>query len=428
MATETRVSQPGPTRPSYAATLLLAGVWVAAYYAFPNVMFGRVSPGFLLIQHGWAAPVAARAAGLVLLMAMGIASLWVPVAQARLRDGPPLWALAAVYLLPVLLIAADSLATPRQETVSMLCAICTGLLVARLVGRDTPLLMTILGLVAAGLAVRGYALGTDVLLSGGVRRAAGTFQDPNQLYVLLLTAVPFTLALAHSARRPVVACLCAAAAGLVLCALILAWFRGATLGLAASLALLTLLLTRSRVGSVAVLAACLLLFAVTVRHRTASPSGRESAGTSNRARMAQMLGGWQAFCSAPLLGVGVGQIAIEVWTTEGGVHSQQVLNDPKNEVLHWLAERGVVGGVLLALFAWSVWATLRSRLTDPFAVACLCAWVGLMGAGLVDTPFGQTLRYSGNWCFGLLLGFTAALARGKAQGTDDLPTAVALGK
>lgn len=140
-------------------------------------------------------------------------------------------------------------------------------------------------------------------------------------------------------------------------------------------------------------------------------AGRDSMARSNRSRFVQMEGGWRTFLRAPLGGAGVGQVQIPLVTRDGTETSYRSLRDPKNVGLHWLAERGIAGAVLFGLMAWSVAAALRRARPDPLAAACVGSWLALLGAGLVDTTFGDVLRYSGNCCFGILLGVTALISR-----------------
>jgi hypothetical protein len=84
-------------------------------------------------------------------------------------------------------------------------------------------------------------------------------------------------------------------------------------------------------------------------------------------------------------------------------------DEPKNLYLDWLIERGVGGATLMALFAWTISAKIRSALPDALAIAAAASWMGLILAGLTDTPFGPGERYVGNCCLGILLGITALL-------------------
>lgn len=385
---------------------VLASAWILAYYFVPGTRAFTISPGALIAERCvlWSANV--RIAGICALAIAAVATLW-----CRDRKAPVTWLLAAAYLLPALVTLPTGYGGVDGQAASLVCALCTGMVAARIAGRGIGAVMVVMGVVAASYAIVGYRAHTGVIVSGHTLRAGGLFRDPNQLLALLLASLPFAAAGALPFRRSAGCGLYSLATAAEFAALVLAWFRSAALGLAVAAPAFLSMRGRSPRATVVSLVACAVLFGVTAGVRSGDRVNEASTDRSNRSRMTQLRAGWRAFLSAPIGGVGIGGLAIPVVVTPGGTPINTTSTHPKNVLLHVLVERGLAGGLLFAALAASVTVILRRAMPDPLAMACASAWLALLGAGMVDTTFGDGCRYAGNCCAGILLGATMIVAR-----------------
>jgi O-antigen ligase len=191
----------------------------------------------------------------------------------------------------------------------------------------------------------------------------------------------------------------------------MSWSRGGIIAAGCAL-LLMAILAKSPLR--AVLACALTLAALGCAAHFVRSSGERngvSVAGANQARLRQWKGGLNAFITHPLIGVGVGDYAQQVVTERGSTSTVNVVEDPKNLIVSWLAERGVIGGILFVLFSCAIVTAVRQTAPSTFGAAIAAAWVGLLVAGMVDTPFGPASRPLGNCCFGLLIGCTGLLHR-----------------
>ncbi len=400
----------------------MIAAWLLAYYLLPNTLLGRISPGGLVMEVHQPPATWLCLGGTVLWFALAAALLAAPALRRAQPRFLPVWLLVSVFCVPLLAAAADGSGEPEQSlaAASVVGALATGAIAAALVqGRVGPGLTAVASL-AALYAIVYQRERTHGLLSGTVLRAGGTFDDPNNLYVLMLVALPLAVAGALQAERawPRFAYLVAASAEFS--ALMMTWFRGGAIGLALALATFVYMVTRSTRAAVTVLICAVALAGVVTGVRMAGPQNRASATVSAQARVRQWWSALATFSAHPITGVGVNSYNAPVVSTRGGVTTYNVTSDPKGILLHWLVERGIAGGLLFVLFVWTIASLVRSASPDTDVAAIAAAWVGLLAVGCVDTPLGMPGRYAGTCCFGLLLGATAMLQQREETGPSAM--------
>ena len=132
------------------------------------------------------------------------------------------------------------------------------------------------------------------------------------------------------------------------------------------------------------------------------------------ARLRLWEAGWKVFAANPITGVGIGNFSVQVEQKSAEGTIIRVANEPKSIFISWLAERGLAGGSLFAMFAISIFVMVRRSLPSSIGVATAAAWISLFAAGMVDTLIGPPNRYVGNCAFGVLIGLTSMLSTSRA--------------
>ncbi len=287
----------------------------------------------------------------------------------------------------------------------------SGLLAALWLSRqDAPGLLIACTVIQAAYAIWGVKSGQDIFISGTVVRAEGTLGHPNNLYPLLSVVFPVVLAasITHQGgeKRKLAFLL---GATLILSALILCWFRSAGFAIAAASIFVTWASTRQVRPTLVTALVAVTLLVVLVHGRTTGEVNRKSTERSNAGHMRLWRAGVQIAFDHPLQGVGLG--CLEIPTPD--VSNQKIQIEPKNLLLYWLCEMGVLGGVLF--FSFVIFITNAIRNAHPvnlaFRIQISAAWICLIGIGLFDTPFGTPDRYAGNCVFGFMLGLTLLLGK-----------------
>lgn len=232
-----------------------------------------------------------------------------------------------------------------------------GLLVANVVVERPAIVRPLLAaysISAALTAVVGSVAGLAV--GPGELQRIGAFggQDPNQFAAILLPAFVFGLfELAQGWHRPVAAAVAVAC----LAGIILSGSRGAWVSLAAVTALLILprLTLRRRVAAIGFVALLLVaLFQVPGVADFVATRADLALTTGGAGRTDIWSVGIQIFESSPLAGVGFANFPIaysaDVARAIGVVDPSQLGRGPHDIVVSSLAELGIVGSVMLALF------------------------------------------------------------------------------
>ena len=347
------------------------------------------------------------------------------------RAGRVLWLAVAAYTAVYFVSAVSDHAHGETPALGLrvIGPLTLGLLAARVCLAPARAMAVLVVLVAAQAA---YALallagGRDILWSGTLARAGGTYGQPTALYTAQLCALPAAVVLAATDMPPRRRALWGTFAALMLLALVAAWDRTAMVAVSVGL-LWVLTRVRLRRGWGRLLCASLLVCCVLIAGvRLHGRENRISTAGSLTSRRTLWRQGWRTFLAHPVAGVGVTHLRLRVPSQVS--RRVYTLIEPKNLALHWLAEMGVGGLLLLLTFLLATGALVGTG-GEPARVGIGGAWVALLVAGLTDTPFGVADRICQNGLVGFLLGATLLLSAGTVSpmASADAPGSVNVGE
>jgi putative inorganic carbon (HCO3(-)) transporter len=241
----------------------------------------------------------------------------------------------------------------------------------------------------SGSSLTGYLQGQYYVVNG-VERAQGTNSmvgGPNQLAGLLLSLLPFLVALVICSKSFFVRLMLIGCGGLTLIVLLLTGARIALIALVA-LAIFYVLHSKRKVLSfvVGVVLAFTLWVTLPRQYQQRYLTVKQYAeggklDDSNKLRLAIWDAGWRMFLDHPILGVGAGQFPTAYGTVySGGYHTAWM--NPHNLLLQVACELGLVGLVAFGYFLIQVWKgnskILRSgespgfKINYQIALACTC--------------------------------------------------------
>jgi len=394
---------------------VIASTWLLGYYLAANTLFDRVSPGGLIMKASGDYQSWLVFSATAMLCVVATFSL-VPVSGLRMvHKYPPIWLLLAVFcssLLVSLPISSIDIEQGRAIS-SILGALSVGVIAVRVVLRYKP--QDIVASITFSAVIQGtYAIvyqrqHINQIISGTIFRAGGTFADPNQLYFLMLIALPFAVVGMIQAKNNSVRFFFILACSIEFAAIVLTCSRGGLISLAVAITLFSYLASHSKKFSILVSVCLFLLFGTVQVVRMAGRENATSLSRSDASRVRLWQEGWEKFVSHPLTGNGIGSFQSPVITQNSNYLSFNNIDEPKNNFLYWLDALGIGGAFLLTFFALAIYMIIKKSLPHSLSVATAAAWAGFFMAGLFDTPFGPPQRYVGACCFGLLLGITASL-------------------
>lgn len=408
----------GPFNPLMRLVCAIAAVLLISFYVLPDTAWGRFSPLSHLPVYdvGTANFIGAACCCLFVL------GVWLTFLPAAYTGGRlfSLWMLTGMWLGGMIITALSWRDNMLQadQAILLLGAVGIGLLTARLSGTSDRALSL---LVPVAAVQAGYSLvyqheHLNMLQSGTILRAGGTYNSVQALCTLTLLCLPLAVVCVFQSRQAAALLFWSFCTALLFAALLLTWYREAFVALTVSLTWLVWRLLKQRwtvliVGAILVFLT-LGIFAV----RSAGERNAASAGRSVHGRMLLWRSGLTAFCQHPLTGAGLGalRLPVTVPTSVPGKWERDIEPEPKNLLLDWLGEMGLPGGVLLILMAFSVKKVVEpSRLN--MAAGLGAAWIALGVTGVLDTPFGATQPHVSNALVGVLLGATLMLPGGRAE-------------
>lgn len=250
----------------------------------------------------------------------------------------------------------------------LLCMLGAGALCARLLKPVELMAMVVTLAVAQAIYTLTYfAMGQNLFHTHRLARAGGTFGTPVHVYTMMLLALPTCLALMHRMRYHRVRGVLGIPALVMLAALWLSYSRSAWLAVSVVLPTVVYALWGQRRVAIALgMVLWILLGGMYVLRLESSP---QLGDTTAQARVDIWRMGWQMFKENWLWGVGVDNVRLRYTSTWRGYAVSTWYGAPENQLLLWLCERGVWGG----LFAIALVAALvrRLRLCQP-----VCRWGG----------------------------------------------------
>ena len=264
-------------------------------------------------------------------------------------------------------------------------------------GRAIRLTWSVMFAIQMIVAIAAYLVGYGQLITPGFgARASGLYGSPNVVYPLAILSLFWFAAMTRSTEQRTLKLLFAGMVALSAMVLLLTFSRAGWLGLAVSL---TIINVRRNVGRLAI--ACMLTAALLVVGVFALRSGGIAASThADRS----MLGRTMVWMSAlrhvadrPLSGGGYNSfreyndIGFALHTRGLGVAP----SEPKNLILNWLLDVGLIGTILYAFFFYSTFRVairvqaIKESCRHTYGIArCLTmSLTALLIAGLFDTPF-----------------------------------------
>lgn len=382
---------------------------VLPFFLLPGTVWAGLSPINeipLLISGGFTAAHA-------LLISGAILAVWLSYGKYA-RNGAATW----VWLAVLLYLASYAVACfnmPLRVPVVLNCtqvlvAFGAGLLVARLCSSTerAAIVLAAFGTVQAAYAFYNYTHGENVFVSGSVTRASGTLGNPLFLSTMMCVCLPLTLSLAIEEKRAVVMGAWMIGVALLFAALLLAGSRGAILAAAVALSWMVWRVSGrwTTAAAMAVVLSIVCLFVVS--RRSSGEVNQASTARSTQGHYTLMQRGLGVFRHHWMTGVGAGSLEVPAPVQRAGIVTETVFLEPKNLIVHWLAELGVGGGALFVVFMVSISHVLR-RSSSFIAPGLGAAWIALFVAGLFDTPFGLAARPHANALVGALLGATLLL-------------------
>ncbi len=304
---------------------------------------------------------------------------------------------------------------------SLLLGYAAGLAAARLLPRIETYIATLVGFGATQslLAIAYRVQGVDTFVSGTVIRSGGSFGSPTELSVVAVFILPLAIrgVLRSSATAERTYFMIAAAC--LLAALVLTWERSAV---AACLGAM-LWLARKTVPQrhqFAILAAALGLLFVVFHVRSSGPINAASSARSVQGRAVLMQAAALAFRHHWFDGVGVGRLSLPVKIEVAGRPARVSLMDPHNQILFWLAEMGIVGGILVVSLAWFVCRALKES-GAAWRDGVAAVWLSVLIAAMFNTLFGLSGFGCGNMLIGSLLGITMRIGAVRDETRQVIP-------
>ena len=268
-------------------------------------------------------------------------------------------------------------------------------------------------------AVAFYVRGTDLFVSPGIiPRAAGTMITPLILYPVCMIGVLLLIPLAVSEHRAKLRLLYWVSIAVVIGALFLTFTRAAAIGLAVGLMWLAYEERRDRRFRIlAVLA--LFVMVITMMARATTRTGNFGMDRSALGRVQIWRMSANIIRDHWLLGVGYnGYRDIQNRYVDARAQGINYTNiDPLNQVLTMTASHGVLGAGVFLLFIYATWAGCRSGKKEDFAPrewrviqGVKLAGIGILTAGLTDTPLYGYDRFPGTFIWLVCMGFLLHLA------------------
>lgn len=357
----------------------LVACWLLVGYALPNTLWQKGSAEVLIRRALADAPPSAA-----LLVSAGV---FVVAWRAFARD-VRLERWASLLWLLLLVLASGYLFDPIGRGYTgvgyvrcawVLCLLTVGIACARLLApAELMAIVTSLAVVQAGYALVTFATGQNLFYTHELARAGGTFGTPVHVYTMMLLALPMCLALMRrwcydkpqrsTGILPVISHAQDARAtwhtliGVTMLVMLLAlWFtysRSAWLAMAIVLPTAIYALWRQRRLAIAVgMALWILLGGMYALRLASSP---QLGDTTGQARVDIWRMGWQLFSDNWLWGVGVDNVRLRYTSTWRGYAVSVWYGAPENQILLWLCERGIWGGIFAVALTIAFVQRLRS--------------------------------------------------------------------
>lgn len=260
-----------------------------------------------------------------------------------------------------------------------------------------------------------YIMGVDVFTSPGIARATGTLEDlnPSYLYPLCLMGALLLMPLASSEKRLPLRLVYWLSIALLIGALLLTFTRAAAMGLA--LGLIWLACEERRNKQFWILGALALIVMVSVfMVRATGKSGHLGVDRAALGRVQIWRISTKIIQNNWLLGVGYGEYenAQKRYMDPKLASFNPMNTEAKNQALTMMASHGVLGAGVYLLFIYATWAACRNGKKENYTPwecrlkqGVKLAGIGILTAGLMDTPLYTYDRCPGTFVWLVCMGF-----------------------
>lgn len=362
-------------------------LWLMAGYALPHTIWQKVSFNALV----WRLLPDSEPLRALMVASSLFTVAWLSFARPASHDrwAQLLWlllgALASSYLF-------DPLGRGYNGVEYLRCAFVLVTLAVGIVSASVlsarELMVCVVGLASlqSAYAMWYFFSGQGLFYTHGVARAGGTFGTPVHVYALVLIALPMSLSLvrdAGDARRRILLWACVM---IMMGALWLTYSRSAWLAISVVLALTVRALWNRPRLAVAVAGGMILLFAVMYGWRLGGSAGM--GDTTAEARVDIWKAGWHIFRQNWLWGVGTDNVRIRYTSTWRGYAVSTWYGAPENQLLFWLCEHGIWGGVLAGMLVVALWQRLL-RLSPSLRWGLGGALLSVGILGMFQSVFGR---------------------------------------
>ena len=378
--------------------------WILSYYFLSGTVFGRISIGAQLVEVSNVIPYMWK---VVATLIYAIFALILMFENSKGRNDTKLLKYStAIYFL--VLCSSLILDGAKPQILSIVSAISTGLLVSSMMKRKLfTSAIFIVTFFQACYAIFYQKSGINILQSGEVLRAGGTFNHPYHLAILMLVATLLCLYQENNLKNPVLRSVFIIGISSFFCSLYLTWFRANIIALLGAMLFTIWHLMRNKKVLLVVIFIGILLCGSVFYFRTNNEVNAASASRSVEGRTIVWRKAIEEFSKYPLTGVGVSNLRFFTTTksADPNIKHGNAHTEPKNFMLLMLCELGISGGVLALIIIYSGFIILKN--SDQKDMAVLGGlWIAIITISIVDTPFGVSDRYVGNVCLGALLGLT----------------------
>ena len=264
-----------------------------------------------------------------------------------------------------------------------------------------------------------YISGEDVFTSPsvGIARATGTLRDsnPSYIYPLCLMGSLLLLPLTTSEKRLPIRLAYWLAVAVLMGTLLLTFTRGAVIGLVLGLIWLAYEERQNKRFWIPVMLAFIIMASVFIIRAT-NKSGHLGVDRATLGRVQIWRISTKIIQDNWLLGVGYNEYlnAQKHYMDPKLARFNPINVEAKNQALTMMAFNGVLGAGVFVLFIYAVWTACKSGKKEDYTPwewrmkqGIAAAGIGILAAGLVDTPIYSFDRFPGTFmwlcCMGFLL-------------------------
>lgn len=273
--------------------------------------------------------------------------------------------------------------------------------------RKVGVILSLLAGVQACYAFTYFIIGKNVLISGTIVRAGGTFNQPNPLSMLMMLAIP--IAMTSLRTNGLTRYFNLFVISMMLIGLIITGQRAALMAELCSLLVSAAFLGYRPRYLIAILVVLTLLTPIIFITRQTGLRNAISSEQSISTRKRLACEGITLFQQHWFVGVGLGRIRLplDFMMNRNMIHAE--LLSTKCTWLDCIVESGIVGAIWMLFILINILRIIQSTRTQ-IGYAIGVAWTAIFIAGIADSLFCTTIFPVQNVLLGILLGMTLILS------------------